>query len=366
MADDHGPIDRDELLCRVRLEQLLEVLTGPRARRRWRCPDVDHADQHPSVTVTVGADGVQRWRCWSGGHRGTAIDAVMAARRVGAGEAMRWLATNYANLPPVNRPAPPPAPPPGRPAQVLVEYVQRAERLLWTAAGRPQRDWLTSRGVGEQVLRLNRVGADPGRRSLPRPAGFPGGWPAVVYPTLDLVGGITYFQARYLDPPAGRGKYDNPAGRYASNPRLGWMRPAEPPVAGVLVVCEGIPDALVAAQAGFSAVGVLGSSYPDARVADGITASLAGRRPVLCFDGDPPGRAGAARLVQLLTDRHVDTAVVTPPEGMDLTGWAGRGDDWAQLLTAPCAPAVSLERATTPAPETPPPRLGLGLGLSQR
>ena len=37
-------------------------------------------------------------------------------------------------------------------------------RSLWTKAGEPQREWLASRGLRPEVLRANRVGADPGRR----------------------------------------------------------------------------------------------------------------------------------------------------------------------------------------------------------
>ena len=74
-------IDRNELLRSIALERVLDSLSGPAERnRRWHCPDLQHPDHHPSVTVTTGHDGIQRWRCWSGGHHGTAIDAVMAAQ----------------------------------------------------------------------------------------------------------------------------------------------------------------------------------------------------------------------------------------------------------------------------------------------
>ena len=103
---------------------------------------------------------------------------------------------------------------------------------------------------------------------------MPGGWPAVVYPALSPGGTITYVQARYLDPPAGRDKYDNPARSHATNPRVAWLHAVDPAHRGVLVVTEGVADGLVAAQAGFPTVGVLGSQYPDRRVVDAITATM--------------------------------------------------------------------------------------------
>ena len=339
VTDRAGGVDRSDLLARVDLRALLDHLSGPADRGgKWGCPDRDHPDEHPSVTVRVDRAGTARWRCWSGGHSGTAIDAVIAAQGCDVGTAMRWLADRYGNLPP--QPARPPATPArvGAPDRAVVDYVRRAELLLWTAAGTPQRDWLAARGLGEAVLRANRVGADPGRRFLPRPKGLPGGWPAVVYPALSAAGEITYLQARYLTPPEGRSKFDNPAARLAANPRVtctvatGAARPG-----GLLVVCEGAGDALIAAQAGYRSVGVLGALYPDAVVVDAIAAVAAGgdvSQVVVCFDNDPAGTAGGGRLCELLDGRGLAAVSVTPPEGLDLTGWATSGGDWTASLDA--------------------------------
>jgi hypothetical protein len=368
IVERRGSVDRDDLLRRIDLEALLDALSGDGISRggRWRCPDRDHPDYHPSVSVTVGGDGIQRWRCWSGGHGGTAIDAVVACQRVTVGEAMRWLADRYGSWPTVDRTAPPP-PRPGEPGREVVEYVQRAERLLWSPCGEPQRRWLDARGLGEDVLRQNRVGADPGRRYLPRPRGFPAGWPAVVYPALSPGGTVTYFQARYLDPPRGRDKYDNPARVHATNPRVAWLHAPGQATPGVLVVTEGVGDGLVAAQAGLPAVAVLGSQYPDARVADAIAATmdrsalLREATAVVCFDGDEAGRAGGDRLARLLDERRVRHRLVTPPEGLDLTGWAATDPGWTGRLApaGPTLPAVS----TSLQPPSAGSRLRLGLGI---
>lgn len=331
-----GRVDRNELLREVDLESLLDALSGPAERRRWRCPEQDHPDQHPSVSVTTGAGGIQRWRCWSGGHHGTAIDAVMAAHHVPAGDAIRWLAEHHGHWPAIDRPAPPPPRAIGAPTSDVIEYVQRAEKLLWSAAGRPHREWLHQRGLGDEVLKANRVGADPGRRYLPRPRGFPAGWPAVVYPALSPGGAITYFQARYLEPPAHRSKYDNPARVHAANPRIGWLRPVDERRPATFVITEGIADGLIAAQAGFDAAGVLGCGIPDDRLAADITEQVGRRSPVpeiaICLDTDAAGRDGASRLEGFLARHDINARVVLPGCGTDLTDWAAAEPRWADSL----------------------------------
>jgi DNA primase len=354
-------VERDDLLARVDLESLLDALTGPSDGGRWHCPDRDHPDVHPSVTVTVGSDGIQRWRCWSGGHRGTAIDAVAAAHRIPVGEAMRWLADRYGSWPTIDRAARPPSPRAGEPHRCVIAYVQRAERLLWTSAGEPQRRWLAERGLGEEVLRVNRVGADPGRRFLPRPRGFPTGRPAVVYPALSPGGTVAYFQARYLDPPPGRSRYDNPARVHATSPRVAWLHPPHDAAADVLMVTEGVGDGLVAAQAGLPTVAVLGCQYPDAHLADTIEITrdrsprLWSATVVVCFDGDDAGRHGAERLAALFDQRRVPHRVLAPPEGVDLSAWAATDPGWIGHLAPPRNPSLADAPLASP---------GRGLGIA--
>ncbi len=184
----------------------------------------------------------------------------------------------------------------------------------------------------------------------------------MVYPALNRDGAVVYFQARYLDPPGHRSKYDNPAARHAANPRLGWTIAVGHKHPGLLVVCEGLPDALVAAQVGFDAVGVLGSSYPDTRVADGIadfyhaTPLMRFGMVVVCFDADEAGHSGAMRLRSLLLERDVRMLTVAPPDGLDLTGWAQTDSTWVDEVAAPGPPPP------LPAP-WPAPTVGAGLSL---
>lgn len=69
---------------------------------------------------------------------------------------------------------------------------------------------------------------------------------------------------------------------------------------GVVVVCEGIFDALSAAQAGQRAVAVLGVAAPNQVVADQLAQRFPVELLVVAFDGDEAGRAGAERVVELL------------------------------------------------------------------
>src|SRR5262249_6739711 len=155
--------------------------------------------------------GHERWRCWSGDehHRGDAVDLILAIRGGGPIDAVDWLATRAGMIP--DRPLPPlpPKATPIRPQIVpldpaVVTYVDACERILWTGAGASVRDWLERRGLQPAVLRTNRVGADPGRRLLPRPVGLPrGDQPGAVFPALDPAGAVRYAQTRYLDPAGG-------------------------------------------------------------------------------------------------------------------------------------------------------------------
>ena len=134
-----------------------------------------------------------------------------------------------------------------------------------------------------------------------------------------------YLQARYLQPR--QRKYDNPASRLVpASPRLGEVRLPGPPVrSDIALVCEGIPDALVAAQAGWRSMAVLGAGLPDERVARAITEGFPDETLVVAFDGDHRGRAGSAALVDLLRREGAGERTTTleiPSAAGDLNAWA--------------------------------------------
>ncbi len=332
--------DRDEVLARTDLGALADEVLGPhRGRGRsatWPCPDPGHGPQTgrtPPVSMFVPSRGPERWRCHACGAGGTAADLVMTTQGVGFAEAIALLGRRAGMAerddhlrplrPPVIERRPPAAP--AIAAGVIEDHVAACEAVLWSPAGLPMRRWLARRGLGETVLRANRVGADPGPRSLPRPAGLPRSGPAVILPVLDGQGMAVYLQARYLHPPGGR-KYDNPAAALAGpSPRLADVRLGRPPAdPGTVLVCEGLPDALVAAQAGHRASAVLGAGLPDDRVARLLLQRFASERLVVAFDADDRGRAGASRLVELLHAAGPRDRVVVldvPGAWGDLNGW---------------------------------------------
>ena len=147
--------------------------------RRWHCPLPEHDDHHASVTIHTDHRGHERWRCWSGDndHRGDAIDLVRVTQRIGRPEAVDWLANRaglIADQPLavaqprralVQREQVPLDP-------VVVRYVEACERILWGTTGRPVREWLHGRGFGDELLRANRVGCDPGRSMMHRQRGI--------------------------------------------------------------------------------------------------------------------------------------------------------------------------------------------------
>ena len=323
--------DRDELLARTDLAALADELlgwhTGHGRNARWPSPVPNHPQtgRTPPMSIFVDHRGIERWTCFATGANGTAIDLVMTATGRSAGEAITWLAERARlDRPPPERPPIPRRPPsePTRqePSPALRAYVEACERILWQPEGEHIRRWLVEeRCLDPNVLRHNRVGADPGPRILRRPKGLPRHGPAAVFPALNDSRHPVYLQARYLDPPPDRGKYDNPSARHGSNPRATSVEASDQASGGATVVTEGMPDALAAASVGYDAVAVLGAGLPDRRVAE----HLAGRRGllVIAFDADDAGRAGAARLVDHLRDLGRPDVVAVEPPLADLNTW---------------------------------------------
>lgn len=358
--------DRDELLERTDLEGLFTELVGPgRGSGRsatWPCPVPEHAQTGKSPPVSIDGEN-KLWACHGCGAGGTAIDLVMAARRVSIGEAMEELARRAHVRPTVERhdrrdaPRPtrrnsaPPRPPEAkdrlrRPATMadpavagaLEAYVSDCARLLWEPAGADVLGWLRQRGLADEVLRANRVGADPGPAQLERAKGLPRRGVAAVFPVLGADGSACYCQARYLHGPAEH-RHDNPDRSFGPNPRLAAL--VDPPgvAEGPVVICEGAPDALTMASAGRRAAAILGAGYPNEAVAAALVARYPHDHLVVAFDNDDRGRAGAAKLGELLAEAGAGRRVwelPLPGGHVDVNDWAlaAAGDFVAQLDAA--------------------------------
>jgi len=323
--------DRDELLARTDLANLADELLGYHVgngrNARWPSPVPNHPQtgRTPPMSIFVDHRGIQRWTCFATGANGTAIDLVVTASGRSVGDAIAWLAERArldrlpAERPPVV-PRRPPSPAAREPSAALRAYVEACERILWEPAGDAVRRWLVEeRCLDPDVLRRNRIGADPGPSALPRAKGLPRGGPAAVFPALDDDRRAVYLQARYLDPPADRGKYDNPTASHGSNPRLTTVEPSASRTGGPTIITEGIPDALAVASAGYRAVAVLGAGLPDRRVAERL--SSRNGLLVIGFDADAPGRAGSTRLHELINDVGRNDVVEVEPPAADLNTW---------------------------------------------
>jgi hypothetical protein len=365
--------DREAILAAVDLKDLADELLGgrrgPPRSPTWRCPASEHLQtgRTPPVTVFTTRWGEERWHCHGCGTGGTAIDLVMEVRDVTARDALQELAdrSGLGELSPKQarrisgrrrreRPAPR-APWTPQPVPELERYVAECADVLWRPQGRAIRRWLTdSRRLPEDVLRLNRVGADLGPRHQERPDGVPNVCRAVVLPVL-TDGQPTYVQLRTLSTSPGFPRYLSCRDALARNPRLGFYQPARsfgcPFEKTDLVIAEGIIDALSATAAGLVAAAYLGADLPDHATA----LRLAGipRRLIIAFDPDPPGRAAAYRLGQLLRERVRDAAVMDLRSG-DLNACLVRSSDW---------PVEMAGRVQHAAASLPRPLLHMGIGL---
>lgn len=338
----HWPIN--DVLDRTDLAALLDEVTQPSGRigpgRKWHCPMPYHDDHRASVTMFRDRHGHERWRCWSGDHRGDAIDLAVAVTGQDRGEAIEWLAARAGMFPdrplPAIKPKASPAPDAARVMDPLVaRYVHACAQVLQTSTGRPVRDWLNARGIGDDTINANLIGADPGRQMMRRSRGLPyGNGLAATFPVFGPAGNLTYVQARYLDVEGAGRKYDNPAAALAPHPRLGFVVSPNLLHQDTLLVCEGMPDALISAQAGFQAVGLLGAHTPD----EAVAARLANRaanldaKLVLVCDPDPAGRRLADALSPLLERQGHAPTVIVPPNGYDLNDWAQAEIGWAGHL----------------------------------
>jgi hypothetical protein len=341
--------DREAILAAVDLPELADELLGDRTGSprspTWSCPNPDHyqTGRTPPVTIFATRWGQSRWHCHGCGNGGTAIDLVMQVEGVDARTALSELAdrSGVPELPPGRRQRPSarsrrqrtpvrPAPLSPQPVPELERYVAQCAEALWRPEGTPIRQWLTeTRRLPEDVLRLNRIGADLGPRHQDRPDGIPRMRRAIVLPTLTADGKACYVQLRTLGVDPDFPRYLSCPDAVARNPRIGIYRPARSYGYGSeatdLVITEGVIDALSAAAGGFTAVAYLGADLPDRTTA--VMLARLDRRLIIAFDPDPAGRAGAYRLTQLLGERSRVAAVMDLKSG-DLNACLVKSVEW--------------------------------------
>ena len=326
-------VDRDEVLDRIDLAGLADELLGGRrgtgAGAKWPSPIPGHPQtgQSPPMSIFTTSAGQERWTCFATGASGTAIDLVQLRSNMDYGETLEFLAQRAGivaghSLPPVKARPVPVMRPVGDPDPALREWVHACTELLWTPPAADARQYLTDRGLSEQTLKQNLIGWDPGQRVLPRAQGIPKRSNAIVFPVLDVAGTVTYAQSRSLRVGA-TPKYVNPRAVIAQHPYLSHHQASVR--SGVLVVAEGIPDALMANQAGFDSIACIGVGIAvRPGIAEQIRDRAGGRRVAVCFDADDKLGTGVA-VAEVLAVRLKELGVtgwnVTPPSGHDLSTW---------------------------------------------
>ena len=355
-------LDRDRIVEATDLAALADELLGPhRGTTRspaWTCPNPQHAQsgRTPPVSVFRSTGGEERWHCHGCGIGGSAVDLVIATRGTTVREALEELGRRVGvrepwSLPRVlQRPRPAVDPDVGDLAG-LAGYVEECARRLWQPGGRPVRRWLTEiRGIPEDVLARNGIGADPGRRRQDRPEGMPStGWAAVLPVHED--GRPVFAQLRAISPLPDRPRYLNAASRLAPNPRVGIYEPVRA-VGPCVIATEGVLDALSANAAGFRAAAVLGAGLAASgrrrSSEDQLAARVAraGAAVIVAFDADEAGRHGAAQFMGRLRDCGVSARRLHVPEDAgDLNAWSCRSDDWARTLQLAVRAAVTVAPA---------------------
>jgi Toprim-like len=330
--------DRDAILARTDLGQLADELLGGHkgsgTGARWPSPVPGHPQtgKTPPMTIFRTHRGVERWTCWATGTSGTAIDLLVTARGLTVAQAFEHLAARAGTRPVA------PGPPSGggrgptaagegsalsdEARHDLLAYVEACEEHLWSSAGKPMRRWLVeTRRLDPDVLRVNRVGADPGPAALARADGLPRGR-GVTFPVLDH-GEVCYVQLRRLG--SGGPKYTSPAARrFGPNPRVAEVALVEPSAPDApIVVAEGPCDALTVAGASLPAVALLGAAMPNTAVARRLAQTC--RLLVLALDGDAAGAAGTATLNRVLKEVGSRSVVdISIADGCDLNSWSCR------------------------------------------
>ena len=299
-----------------------------------------HQEKTPSFSVSPDRG---TYHCFGCGVGGDSISFVRETESLDFVGAIEWLAERF-RVPLEYEDASPEADAKRHRRQRLYALLDQAasfyERVLWeTPAGEPVREYLTSRGLHEEVCREFRLGLSPSGAKLGKGArdkGFTRDELAaagllsrrgsdyferrLMFPLTDARGRIVGFQARKLhenDPL--RGKYVNsPEGELfrKSNVLYGFhlARPAISKEDRALVV-EGNTDVIALRQSGLlPVVASMGTALTEAQLKE---LGRLTRLLFLCFDSDAAGEEATLRGMELAAKQGFDVRVVALPSGKD-------------------------------------------------
>jgi DNA primase len=323
---------------------MVEVVSGRTQLRRasgsrytGRCPF--HEERTPSFSVNP-VDKL--YYCFGCGKGGNLVGFVMDTENLDFVGAIEWLAERFRVTLEYEEASPRVEADRKRRERLLALLDQTTsyfERLLWEGdTGRPVREYLASRGLGEEVAREFRLGLSPGRglAQKAREKGFSldelraaglatvrGGdyFPQrLMFPLADARGRVLGFQARKLhdDDPL-RGKYVNsPEGDlFKKGSLLYGLHLARNAISKQdrAAVVEGNTDVIALRQAGFEpVVASMGTALTERQLKE---LGRLTRKLYLCFDADAAGQEATLRGMELAAAQGFDVEVVTLPRGQD-------------------------------------------------
>jgi DNA primase len=299
-----------------------------------------HQERTPSFTVSPARGTYKCFGCGEGGDAISFVEKLEGVDFVGAIEtlAKRFGVTiEYEEMSPE-------AERERRRRDRLGQVLERAtafyERVLWDSDnGAFARDYLASRGLGEEVCKQFRIGYAPGGSTLARRAVGEGYDRAelleagllnrsgndyfqrrLVFPLADARGSVRGFQARRLhDDDRLQAKYVNSpeSALFRKGDLLYGLDTGRQAIAKEdrAVVVEGNTDVLALRQFGFQpVVASMGTALTEAQLRE--LARLT-KRLFLCFDSDAAGRDATLRGMELAVKQGFDVQVVSLPKGTD-------------------------------------------------
>jgi DNA primase len=323
---------------------IVEVVSGRTQLRRsgarftGLCPF--HDERTPSFSVSPEKGLYFCFGCHAAGDAVSFVEETEGVDFVGA---IEWLAQRF-NIPLEYEEASPEQDAKRRRRDRLHAVLDAAgsfyERYLWESkAATEAREYLESRGLGEEVCREYRLGLAALGSTLTRKAterGFTRQELAgaglvnrrgndyfqgrLLFPIADARGRIVGFQARRLreDDPLQAKYVNSPEGElFRKGDLLYGLDRARTAIAREerALIVEGNTDVLALRQAGLGpVVASMGTALTERQLKE--LARLA-RKLYLCFDSDAAGEAATLRGMDLAAGQGFDVRVVTLPPGTD-------------------------------------------------
>ncbi|TMM09713.1 MAG: DNA primase [Actinobacteria bacterium] len=299
-----------------------------------------HQERTPSFIVTP-ARGT--FKCFGCGEGGDAIAFVQKIEQTDFVGAIEYLARRF-GIEVEYEEISPEADRARRRRDRLEQLLERAtnfyERMLWDSDnGALAREYLQSRGLGEDVCRRFRLGYATGGPTLAGRARQEGYGSdelfgaglvnrrgndyfsrRLVFPLADARGRVRGFQARKLhdDDPLQAKYVNSPEGDlFKKGDLLYGLDTARQPIAKEdrAVIVEGNTDVLALRQAGFQpVVASMGTALTEAQLRE---LGRLTKRLYLCFDADAAGQDATLRGMELAVKQGFAVNVVTLPAGTD-------------------------------------------------